>query len=150
MSDPTPLWQPSPERIRQSQMYDFMNRVARQQGIAAEWEALRQWSLDHPEQFWPAMLEYAKVQPSAPARAVVTGRGMLGTKWFDGLTLNYARHLLRFDDDGDAIIHENEPGVRGRISQRQLRAEVARCAAALRRVGVERGNRVAGFMPNVP
>jgi acetoacetyl-CoA synthetase len=150
MSDPTPLWQPSPERIRQSQMYDFMNRVARQQGIAAEWEALRQWSLDHPEQFWPAMLEYAQVQPSAPARAVVTGRGMLGTKWFDGLTLNYARHLLRFDDDGDAIIHENEPGVRGRISQRQLRAEVARCAAALRRVGVERGNRVAGFMPNVP
>ncbi len=150
MSDPTPLWQPSPERIRQSQMYDFMNRVARQHGFAAEWEALRQWSLEHPEQFWPALLDYAQVQPSAPARTVLSGRGMLGTKWFDGLKLNYARHLLRFDDDDDAIIHENEPGVRGRISHRQLRADVARCAAALRRVGVQRGDRVAGFLPNIP
>jgi len=59
-------------------------------------------------------------------------------------------HLLRFDDDQDALIYEGEYGHRAQMSRRELRAEVARCAAALQRAGVQSGQRVAGFMPNVP
>lgn len=144
------LWKPSPEQARKSQMHAFLTRVAQRHGIATEWEALRRWSIEHRDQFWEELLEYAGVQASAPARTVMSGRGMLGTKWFDGMTLNYARHMLRFDDDQDAILYTDELGREGRLSHRELRAEVARCATALKAAGVKKGDRVGAFMPNVP
>ncbi|MEW6252291.1 MAG: acetoacetate--CoA ligase [Planctomycetota bacterium] len=144
------LWKPAPERARASQMYAFVTRVAARHGLPAEWEAVRRWSIEQPEAFWPELLAFVGIEPSAPALRVRSGEGMLGTRWFEGMTLNYARHLLRFDGAQDAIIHEDEAGQRGRISRRELRDEVARCAAALRAAGVQRGDRVGGFMPNVP
>lgn len=150
MATSKPLWRPTPQQAQQSQMYEFMTRVAAQYGFEAEWEALRRWSIEHPDAFWPALLEYAGVQPSAPATSVMSGQGMLGTKWFRGMTLNYARHMLRFDDDDDALVFLDERGHSSRLSHRQLRAEVARCAAALKQAGVRPGDHVAGFMPNVP
>jgi acetoacetyl-CoA synthetase len=144
------LWKPSPERARRSQMHEFMTRIAQRYRIAAEWEALRRWSIEKPEVFWPEFLAYARIAPSAPAGAVMTGRGMLGTRWFEGMKLNYARHLLRFDDDQDAILFQGERGQTGRLSHRELRDEVARCAAALQKVGIGAGDRVAGFLPNIP
>jgi len=144
------LWTPSPEQARRSQMHEFMMRVVQRYGIVADWEVLRQWSIEHRDRFWAELLEYAQVRPTAPARSVVSGQGMLGTKWFEGMTLNYARHLLRFDGDDEAIIYTDELGRQSRLSRRELRAEVARCAAALRTAGVRKGDRVAAFMPNVP
>ncbi|HPM23822.1 MAG TPA: AMP-binding protein, partial [Phycisphaerae bacterium] len=144
------LWKPAPERVHATQMHEFMTRVAARHGIAPEWEALRRWSIDKPEAFWPELLGYVGIEPSAPATSVMSGSGMLGTKWFTGMKLNYARHLLRFDDDRVALFHENELGQRGRMTRSELRAEVARCAAALRAAGVTTGQRVGGFMPNIP
>ncbi len=150
MSDPSLLWTPTPDRAQHSQMYQFMCHVAHHRGVAPEWEALRHWSIRRPDEFWPDLLQFVGIEPSAPARHIMSGEGLLGTRWFEGLRLNYARHLLRFDGAQDALIHENEAGLRGRISRRQLREEVARCAAALRAAGVANGDRVAAFMPNVP
>ncbi len=144
------LWTPTPERVRASQMHGFLQRAAAKFGFEAEWEALRTWSITRPDQFWGECLSFVGIEPSAPATSTMSGAGMLGTTWFEGLRLNYARHLLRFDDDNDALIFEDERGVRGRMSHRELRAQVARCAAALRGVGVRKGDRVAGFMPNIP
>jgi acetoacetyl-CoA synthetase len=144
------LWTPSLERIADSHMHAFLTRVAARHAIAPEWEALRRWSIDKPEAFWPELLAYADIETSAPARSIKSGKGMLGTKWFEGMKLNYARHLLRFDDDHDALVFESELGQCGRMSRRELRAAVARCAAALKLAGVQPGERVGGFMPNVP
>jgi len=144
------LWEPAPERVRQTQMFQFMTAIARKHGIRAEWEAFRQWAIERSDLFWDELWRFAQVEPTAPATQIVSGTGMLGTKWFDGMRLNYARHMLRFDDDADAIIFEGELGQSVRITHRELRAEVARCAAALRAAGVKSGDRVGGFMPNVP
>jgi acetoacetyl-CoA synthetase len=150
MPTPVPLWQPSTEQRKRSQMYEFMTRTASRLGFKPEWEQLRHWAIESPDQFWGEFLSWSGVEPSTPAQAVMVGEGMLGTAWFPGLKLNYARHMLRFDDDSDAIIFLTERDVSGRISHRQLRAEVARCAAAMRAAGVKVGDRVAGFMPNIP
>ena len=93
------LWEPAPGRIKRSQMYGFMLRAARRYSFEADWETLRVWSLTHPDLFWSEMLDYAGIEPSAPCRSAMTGSGLLGTTWFDGLKLNYARHMLRFDGD---------------------------------------------------
>ena len=144
------LWEPTQEQRTGSEMHTFLMEMVERHGVAADWEPLREWAVANPEKFWPELLQFARVEPSAPAAAVTTGSGMLDTQWFPGLRLNYARHMLRFDDDDDAILFLDERGNDGRISHRQLRAEVALCAAALRAVGVQSGDRVAGFMPNVP
>ncbi|MFH1746535.1 MAG: acetoacetate--CoA ligase [Planctomycetota bacterium] len=150
MSNPMPLWTPSPERVQKSQMCQFMTQVADKYGIEPRWEPLRRWAIDHRDHFWKELLDFADVQPSRPADTIVRGTGMLETRWFPGMKLNYARHMLRFDDDDDAIIFEGELGQTAHISHRQLRAEVARCAHALQAAGVKLGDRVGGFMPNVP
>ena len=150
MTTPKPLWQPSEDRAGGSQMYEFLTRAAERHGVKRDWESLRRWAIERRDLFWQEMLEFAGIEPSTPASAAYVGEGMLGTSWFPDMRLNYARHMLRFDDDSDAIIHEDESGRSRNFTHRQLRAEVARCAVALRRDGVQAGDRVVGFMPNLP
>ena len=150
MSSGRKLWQPTDEQITKTHMHAFMTRIAGRYGVQPDWEALRAWAIEQRGDFWSELLNFADVEPSAPASSVVSGEGMLGTKWFDGITLNYARHMLRFDDDRDAILFENETDRTARLTHRQLRDAVARCAAALRKDGVKKGDRVGGYLPNVP
>ena len=144
------LWKPDAERVRRSQLYAFITGGAPRPGIRPEGGALRCWASERRPGFWPELLEFAEIAPSAPASRVVSGEGMLGTRWFEDMRLNYARHLLRFDDDEPAIIAETETRRQRELSHRELREQVARCAAALRADGVKAGDRVAAYMPNIP
>ena len=150
MSQGRLLWTPSPESSTRSQMHAFLARVAQRHGVAVEWEALRAWSLAQSGDFWAELVEFFGVEFSTPPRAAREGDGMLGTRWFPGATLNYARHLLRRDGAEPAILFADERGRREQLSWRDLRTAVARCAAGLREAGIQRGDRVAGLMPNVP
>ena len=150
MSSGKKLWRPTEQQINNSQMHAFMQRIVDKYGIDPLWENLRGWTIEHYGEFWAELLAFVGVEPTTPATQPVTGAGMLGTRWFEGMTLNYARHMLRFDDDNLAITFENETDRTARYTHRQLRAAVARCAAALRKDGVKKGDRVGGYMPNVP
>jgi len=150
MADETCLWQPSKERIQRSQMFEFMNRMAEQHGFNADWKSLHRWSVEHRDQFWRVMFDLARIEPTQEATAVYQGEGMLDTKWFPGMTLNFARHLLRYDDDRVAFEAEDERGCTRSITYRELNREVARLAAAMKKAGVVKGDRVAGFLPNIP
>ncbi len=131
-------------------MHAFMERVSRKYGVAADYASLHSWSVRERGAFWMEMFDFAEIQTTAPATTVESGSGTLGTKWFPGLEFNFAAHLLRFDDDRVAIQAEDELGRTRSLTFRKLRREVARCAAALRAAGVQRGDRVAGFLPNIP
>jgi len=145
------LWKPSEQRVRSSQMYAFLRRVQQRYGIQPVWTTLHRWSVEHRDRFWAEMLEFADIKPSSPARSVVSGGGgMLDTKWFEGMRLNFAQHLLRFDGQQPALECEDELGRTRTISRRELGEQVARCAAALREAGVTAGDRVVGYLPNVP
>ncbi|MEE9293782.1 MAG: acetoacetate--CoA ligase [Phycisphaerae bacterium] len=146
----TPLWRPSKNRAERSQMHEFMTQMARRYGIEPDWESLRRWSVDKRELFWSEMLAFAGIEPHAPAQSVYQGQGMLGGRWFTGMRLNYAKHMLRFQDDRIAIHFEGETGSSHDVSFGELGEQVARFAAGLRRAGVGSGDRVAGFMPNIP
>ncbi len=150
MSNATPLWQPSEDRVLRSRMWEFMQRVAQRHNVPAEWEALRRWSIQHRGTFWQEILHYAEIELSEPPSAAFSGTDMLDTRWFPGARLNYARHLLRYQDDEPALLFENEQGQSRSLSHRALRDAVARFAEALRRDGVHPGDRVAGFLPNLP
>jgi acetoacetyl-CoA synthetase len=158
MSQPTPLWTPSPQRRESSQMHQFLERCAERYGFAREWNALYEWSVRDRGTFWTELAAFAGIQFDGVVTTAVTGDDMLSARWFPGATLNYAAHMLRevprpdgaADADADAILFVNEVGRSAKLSRGQLRAEVARARAGLLRLGVQRGDRVAGYMPNLP
>ena len=113
------------------------------------YDSLWQWSVDHPEQFWERIVDFAGVQMSGPDGPVRTPDPMPKTQWFPGKTLNFARHLLE-GKDGVAIVAIAEDGTREEWDWADLRHEVASLAGYLRSAGVTAGDRVAAILPNVP
>jgi len=150
------LWAPSAERQAASNLFRFMEQVrAEYAPELRSYQALYQWSLEHPERFWPAVWAYCGIEHSQPWERVFTDSPrMPGTKWFEGARLNFAENLLRArgGDGGDrlALVFRDERGARETLTYAELEVQVARCAAGLRATGVGPGDRVAGFMPNRP
>ena len=147
-----PIWTPAPERVAHAQMSRFMELV--RQEYADEVEAyvgLHRWSVSHPEKFWPAVWAFCGIRASRQWDDVlVDGDRMPGARWFTGARLNFAENLLRFRDDRTALVFRTESGDRRELTYRELHGEVARVASALRSCGVITGDRVAGYMPNMP
>ncbi|HUF81566.1 MAG TPA: acetoacetate--CoA ligase [Burkholderiales bacterium] len=151
-----PLWEPTPETTKRAHLTAFLetvNRRHRNVGVAplASVPELYQWSIDHPEAFWGEVWRFAGVVASRASDTVVEDFDkMPGAKWFPGARLNFAENLLRYGDDGEALVAWNERGRQRSLSYAQLADDAARMAAALKNAGVTPGDRVAGYMPNIP
>jgi acetoacetyl-CoA synthetase len=143
------LWQPRPEAAARTQIAG----LARKRGFEGP-DAVRelwQWSVEHPAEFWQEVWELGGVKASRKAeRVLVDGHKMPGARWFEGARLNFAENLLHRNDDGPALIFVGEDGSRRAMSWAALQAEVRGLAAALKGDGVGVGDRVAGYMPNIP
>ena len=147
-----PLWSPSTERIKATNMYRFMHEVKRSHNKDfTDYNALYQWSIENLEAFWAELWKFADIRASRGFDRVIDDPAkMPGARWFDGSRLNFAENLLRYRDDCAALIFRGENRVRRTLSYRELYAEVAKVSAALRQAGIVPGDRVAGFMPNMP
>jgi acetoacetyl-CoA synthetase len=146
------LWQPDPARAADSQLARF----AAQAGAALErdlshYPDLHAWSIADPGAFWQQVWRFTGVIASREADLPVTDLDRFpGARWFPGAELNFAENLLRFDDDRPALVSVLETGARRELSYRELRRQTAAVAARLRGLGVGPGDRVAGWLPNVP
>ena len=146
------LWEPSEQRIKKTNMFRFMCAInEKYQQNFSEYSELHKWSIDHIPEFWAAMWDFADIIASQKAHEVIDDLGkMPGAKWFSGARLNFAENLLRFCDDRTALIFNGESQVRKQLTYAQLYDETARIAKSLRNAGVKPGDRVVGFMPNMP
>ncbi len=154
---PPILWQPSKQRISESNISRFIELVNQRYGARTDAGALRdsvqlyEWSVHEPEKFWNALWDFAGVvAQTRGARTLINGNQMPGAKWFPDARLNYAQNLLRRRDDATAIVFWGEDRVRWRLTNRQLYDAVARTVRALKAAGIGKGDRVAAFMPNTP
>jgi acetoacetyl-CoA synthetase len=158
---PQPLWQPTPERVAAARITQFHDRAARDHGAPertpgdplASYQSLHGWSVSEPERFWAAVAEWFDVRFDAPYEAVLADPAMPGARWFTGATLNYAEHALRHADTrptATALIHLDERLEPVETSWAELRRQVGSLAAELRRLGVHPGDRVSGYLPNIP
>ncbi|HEV8178099.1 MAG TPA: AMP-binding protein, partial [Gemmatimonadales bacterium] len=165
-SEDAPLWTPDAERVNRANLTAFIEHIrirkpAGSKGVK-DFGSLYQWSVQHPEAFWPEVWRFcgvvAEERPGKdPWDEVVIGLDRmappdpkLGPRWFPGARLNFAENLLRYADDQPAIVFWNEAGRQRIFSYADLGQEVARVAAALREHGIVPGDRVAGFLPNLP
>jgi acetoacetyl-CoA synthetase len=136
------LWTPSDPDA--SEMARFM----RTRGFS-EYDELWRWSVEDLDGFWGALWEWFEVEGSY--ERVLGSDEMPGAEWFPGASVNYTERLFAAARPGEtAIVHATEASPLAEMSWDELADQVARCAAGLRRLGVERGDRVAAYMPNVP
>ncbi|OXY83763.1 acetoacetate--CoA ligase [Oceanimonas doudoroffii] len=145
------LWQPDRTRIEHSQLHRFMQQASEHSGLKLDsYDRLYRWSVAQPEAFWSLLWDFTGVMASERGeRVLLDGERMPGARWFPDARLNYAENLLRFRDERPALVFRNEAGRRDSLSYAGLYRRVAQVAAGLRRAGVEPGDRVAGFVPNV-
>jgi len=142
------LWQPSLEQRESCRMADYMRFLKRTRGLNfSGYAELYAWSTCELGPFWSSIVEYFQVNLHSPAAAGPTGQ-LPWAHWFEGATLNYAEHALRRRDERVALVARSEHGERRTWSRAELADDVARARAGLRRLGVRRGDRVAGLLPN--
>jgi len=146
------LWRPAEERVKHSNMFAFIRYVNDRFGLDIDgYEELYKWSVSRIPDFWDAVWHFTGILSSAPYTEVVDDLSkMPGARWFSGARLNFAENLLRFRDDRTAIVFYGEDRVRRKLSYRQLYDRVSSLAGVLRKLGIAPGDRVAGFMPNMP
>jgi acetoacetyl-CoA synthetase len=148
-----PMWMPSDQRARSTNLYRFMQTINQRFGTSfTEYEPLWQWSVDNVADLWATLWDELDVIASQPCDRVIDDvHAMPGANWFAGAHLNFAQNLLRFRDDQAAIIFRGETMHESRtLTYRELSDAVSRLAQTLRAMGVQAGDRVAGFMPNMP
>ncbi|HEV3004378.1 MAG TPA: AMP-binding protein, partial [Pirellulales bacterium] len=148
----TILWQPTAEQVARSNLSAFMRFVAgRGHPAMCDYASLYDWSNAEPAAFWSSVWDFCGVVVGQRYDQVVEHFDrMPGARWFPGARLNYAENLLRFRDDREAIVFANERGQRSALTHEQLAQAVGRAGAALRAAGIVAGDRVAGYLPNLP
>jgi acetoacetyl-CoA synthetase len=149
---PTLLWQPSPERMQQANLTAFAALVNQRWNAGATNHAtLYAWSIREPVQFWESLWDFAGVigdKGSAPY--LIDADRMPGAQWFPRARLSFAENLLRRRDPEPAMVFWGENKVRRKLTFGEVYDRVSQLAQALRAMGVKAGDRVAGFMPNMP
>jgi len=149
---PEKLWEPSAGLVERSRMTEYMRWLAAERGLELDgYDDLWRWSVEDLEGFWSSIWDFFEVQADGGYDRVLGSREMPGAEWFAGARLNYAEHVFAGKEDAEpAILHASELRELDQLSWGELRAQVAAVAAGLRGLGVERGDRVVAYMPNIP
>ncbi len=147
-----PLWEPSAELIENARITEFMRWLEAERGLSFDGYAdLQRWSVDDLEGFWGAIWAFFDVEADGDPDPVLGSREMPGAQWFPNTAVNYAEHVFRGKDDSEvAIFHSSEIRDLAELTWGELRQQVAAVAAGLREMGVERGDCVVAYCPNIP
>jgi acetoacetyl-CoA synthetase len=149
------LWTPRPEFAASSNLARYQSWLLEARGLDfADYHQLHRWSVADPEAFWRSLWDYFKVRHEGEFSHALDRREMLGVRWFDGARVNYVEHLLRYADKAGpqqvALRHCSETRPLEATRWHDLRSQVMRVASRLRALGVQPGDRVVSYMPNVP
>jgi len=146
------LWEPSEELKQQSRLMQYMQWLEHEKGLSFHSQAeLWEWSVNDLEGFWASMWDFFHIKASQPYSAVLPERKMPGARWFPGAELNYAEHVFRNASAArPALLFQSERQPLVEVSWDELAQKVGLVANALRAMGIQRGDRVVAYMPNMP
>lgn len=151
MDKSQPLWIPSEDRICNSNFTKFYDFLKKEYNLAFKnYGELHTWSVTEIEKFWESIWKFSGIIHSKSYYTILDKRLMPGATWFEGSKLNFAENLLRYRDDHIAIISSREDKPDYKITYNELYELVAACSKGLKELGVEKGDRIAGFVTNIP
>lgn len=146
-----PIWTPAPDMIAASRLQAFIDRInAKYDTSFSAYADLWQWSVDHMEDFWSEVWDFCGIIGEKGERILIHGDQMPGAQFFPDSALNYAENMLRRRDDGTAIVFRDETGAERSLSFEELYEQVSLWQQAFLDAGVQAGDRIAGYMPNMP
>jgi acetoacetyl-CoA synthetase len=150
--EPRVIWQPTEESTADANVTRFRDWLRARRGLDFDdYSELWEWSVTRLEDFWDAVWHFYELASPTHFRASLAGRAMPGAAWFRGAQLNYAEQVLaRARDAEPAILYLDETRAQHALTAETLRGQVGAFAAALSRIGVEPGDRVVGYLPNIP
>ncbi|MEN2768837.1 acetoacetate--CoA ligase [Ornithinibacillus xuwenensis] len=148
----TLLWKPDNQRINQSNLVHYMKWLEDKKGLPLEdYQSLWEWSVNELETFWETIWDYFDIQSATPYESILSKHTMPGAKWFEGATINYSEHIFRnYAEDKTAVIHTSElrPETSA-ITWKELYHDTAALQKTLKHLGVEKGDRVVAYIPNI-
>ena len=144
------LWKP--KISEKSHVSNFIDEINKKNNIQIDkYEELYEWSISNPKQFWEETWKYSNIISSSDYHEIVDDiTKMPGAEWFSGAKLNFAENLLRFRDDRPAIHYKSENSKIRTITYKSLYSSVEALSFSLRSIGVKKGDRVAGYISNIP
>jgi acetoacetyl-CoA synthetase len=147
-----PIWTPTPQQIENANITRFQHEINSKHSLALHnYQQLHQWSIRDRESFWEAVWKFTGIIASTPYTGVlIDGDSLPGAKWFPGSQLNFAENLLRYRDEVPALVFVAENGDRTQISYAELHTRVAELQTSLIEAGIQTGDRVAAYLPNIP
>lgn len=152
ITDGTLLWSPTPHDIANANLTKYMVWLAENKNLHfSNYDELWQWSVDHLEQFWESLWSYFDLAYTQKWEAVLPKRTMPGAVWFPGVRLNYAENIFRkMAADAPVLLFKDEANPLQAISRRDMERQVQAVAQALQKMGVQPGDRVVAYLPNIP
>jgi len=148
------LWTPPPDVRATTRIGAFLDWLASTRDLRFDgYQDLWRWSVDDLDAFWVALSEWSGVHWHDAPSVALAERAMPGARWFPGATLNYAEHALAAAatrPDDLAIVAHGQTRPASELTWVELADAVARCRAGFVRLGVQRGDRVAAYLPNIP
>jgi acetoacetyl-CoA synthetase len=150
-SDSAPLWSPSQEQKEATLLHSFINKINTIYGHnLADYKDMWHWSIDHSEEFWSETWDFCDIIGEKGERTIKPATKMQNTQFFPDAALNYAENLLRYSGEKTAIIFRDETGAERSFTSAQLYDRVSVWQQALIKSGIQKGDRIAGCMPNTP
>ncbi len=146
-----PIWVPSQDRIKSSLLAEFITATSKQSGNALpNYDAVWNWSIESPEQFWGALWDFCDIKGDKLGPVLVNKDVLIKSHFFPEAKLNFAENLLQHAGDGPSLIFHSENGERKEWSWADLKETVSKLQQVLIAQGIKRGDRIAGFLPNMP
>ena len=152
MDSPRLLWTPSQQTIQNSNLTKYIQWLEEKKNLKlSDYHSLWKWSVEHLEDFWKTIWEYFDIQHDGKIDRVTSVDPMPRVKWFEGTRLNYAEHIFRKRNDANpAIIFKSESAVVRTITWGELEQQVASLQAFFRSKGIQKDDRVVGYLPCIP
>tara|TARA_B100002003_G_scaffold12373_2_gene10626 strand:+ start:2220 stop:4196 length:1977 start_codon:yes stop_codon:yes gene_type:complete len=151
IEDIAPLWTPSDETIASANITSYISWLTARGIEVSNYDELWRWSVDHIEDFWESLWDYFELTYSKKWSAVLTERKMPGAEWFPGVRLNYAENIFaRRDDSKPMLLFKGENTELQEVSWAEIEEQTRRLATTLNKLGVEEGDRVVAYLPNIP
>jgi acetoacetyl-CoA synthetase len=147
------LWTPTADAREHSELAHYLAWLRRERGLEfADYDELWRWSVADLPGFWASIWDYFAIEAHEPYERVLASDDLPGAEWFPGARLNYAEHMLGRDEDAGAvaIVALSQTRESNELTFGELREQVARARAGLLRLGVEPGDRVVAYLPNIP
>jgi acetoacetyl-CoA synthetase len=147
------MWTPPATPSEASVVGRYLRFLRERHGLQfGDYFELHRWSTSDLEAFWASIWEFFEIKASTPYEEVLSSREMPGAKWFTGSQLNYAEHMLGTDEDTHttAVIGSSQSRALLELTFGDLREQVAAARTGLLALGVQAGDRVVGYIPNIP